>query len=45
MAVVKGYTESVLAPQLRSLGLNKQQREIVVGDVALKARIALVALG
>ena len=33
MAVVKGYTESLLAPQLRSLGLSKQQREIVVDDV------------
>jgi hypothetical protein len=34
MAPVDGYTRSVLVPQLRSLGLNHRQREIVVDDVA-----------
>lgn len=34
MTVVQGYTQSVLTPQLRSLGLSKRQREIVAEDVA-----------
>jgi hypothetical protein len=34
VAVIDGYIKSVLAPQLRSLGLNKRQMEIVVDDVA-----------
>jgi hypothetical protein len=34
MTVVQAYTKSLLAPQLRSLGLNKSQRELVVADVA-----------
>ena len=34
MKVVDGYTQSVLVPQLRSLGLNKRQLEMVVDDVA-----------
>lgn len=33
MTVIQGYTQSVLLPQLRSLGLNKRQREVVVEDV------------
>jgi hypothetical protein len=33
MTVVQGYTQSVLAPQLESLGLTQRQREIVVNDV------------
>jgi hypothetical protein len=33
MTVVQGYTGSVLAPQLLSLGLNRHQREVVVEDV------------
>ena len=33
MTVIQGYTQSVLLPQLRSLGLSKRQREIVVEDV------------
>jgi hypothetical protein len=33
MTVVQGYTQSVLVPQLRSLGLTKRQREIVADDV------------
>jgi hypothetical protein len=33
MAVVDGYAQSVLAPQLRRLGLSKRQSEIVVADV------------
>jgi hypothetical protein len=31
--VIQGYTQSVLIPQLRSLGLSKRQWEIVVDDV------------
>jgi hypothetical protein len=31
--LIEGYTQSVLAPQLLSLGLNKHQRQIVVDDV------------
>jgi hypothetical protein len=31
--MIQGYTESVLIPQLLSLGLNKHQREVVVEDV------------
>src|SRR4051794_9295670 len=34
MTVIQGYTQSVLLPQLRSLGLSKRQREIVVEDVS-----------
>ena len=33
MTVVQGYTQSILIPQLRSLGLNKRQWEIVAEDV------------
>jgi hypothetical protein len=33
MTVVHGYTQSVLAAQLNSLGLTQRQREIVVNDV------------
>ena len=33
MKVIDGYTQTVLLPQLRSLGLNKRQCEIVVLDV------------
>lgn len=33
MTAIPGYTQSILAPQLLSLGLNKHQREIVIGDV------------
>jgi hypothetical protein len=33
MTVVQGYTQSVLAAQLESLGLTQHQREIVVNDV------------
>jgi hypothetical protein len=33
VAVVQEYTQSVLAPQLRSLGLSKRQWEIVAEDV------------
>src|ERR1700682_4837373 len=33
MTVIHGYTQSVLVPQLRSLGLTKRQREIVAEDV------------
>jgi hypothetical protein len=33
MTVVQGYTQSVLVPQLRSLGLTQRQREIVAEDV------------
>jgi hypothetical protein len=33
MSVIQGYTQTVLDPQLRSLGLAKQQREIIVEDV------------
>lgn len=33
MNVIQGYTHSLLLPQLRSLGLSKRQREIVVEDV------------
>jgi hypothetical protein len=36
MTVVQRYTQSVLAPQLRSLGLNERQREIVVADVTMR---------
>jgi hypothetical protein len=33
MTVIQGYTQSVLAPQLLTLGLNRHQRELVVEDV------------
>ncbi len=33
MAIVQEYTQSVLAPQLLSLGLNKHQRQVVLEDV------------
>jgi hypothetical protein len=33
MALIDGYTESVLGPQLQSLRLSPQQREIVIADV------------
>ncbi len=33
MRLVQGYTQSVLVPQLRSLGLNKRQWKIVAEDV------------
>jgi hypothetical protein len=33
MNVVGGYTQSILVPQIRSLGLSKRQWEIVVDDV------------
>ncbi len=33
MTVVQGYTQSILAAQLQSLGLTRRQREIVVKDV------------
>jgi hypothetical protein len=33
MAVIQGYTQTVLAPQLLSLGLNRHQREVVIEDV------------
>jgi hypothetical protein len=33
MSVIQGYTQSLLAPQLQSLGLNRRQRLIVVEDV------------
>jgi hypothetical protein len=33
MTVIREYTQSVLDPQLLSLGLNRHQREIVVEDV------------
>src|SRR5205809_490685 len=33
MTLVQGYTQTFLSPQLRSLGLSKRQREIVVEDV------------
>ena len=33
MTMIQGYTQSLLEPQLQSLGLNKRQREIVVDDV------------
>jgi len=34
MNVIQGYTQTVHLPQLRSLALNKRQREIVVEDVS-----------
>src|SRR5437870_145522 len=34
--VVHGYTRSVLAPQLRSLGLTKKQRAIIVADITMR---------
>ena len=34
MTVIQEYTQSVLAPQLLTLGLNKHQRAIVLDDVA-----------
>jgi hypothetical protein len=33
MSAIAGYTQSILVPQLRSLGLNRRQREMVVADV------------
>jgi len=33
MRLVQGYTQSILVPQLRSLGLNQRQRKIVAEDV------------
>jgi hypothetical protein len=33
MTVIHDYAQAVLTPQLLSLGLNRHQREIVVGDV------------
>lgn len=35
-AVIQEYTHSVLAPQLRSLGLTRRQRDIVVADVTMR---------
>src|SRR4051794_21266183 len=32
MTMIQGYTEAVLLPQLRSLGLSKWEREILVED-------------
>lgn len=34
MRVIQGYTQSILVPQLRSIGLTKRQRKIVAEDVA-----------
>ncbi len=34
MTVIRGYTQSVLLPQLRSLALSKRQRAIVLDDVS-----------
>jgi hypothetical protein len=34
MTVIQEYTQGLLLPQLRSLGLNKRQREIVIDDVS-----------
>src|ERR1700730_2726779 len=36
MRVIQGYTQSILIPQLRSIGLTKRQRKIVVEDVTLR---------
>src|SRR5271156_3051900 len=33
MRLVQGYTQSILVPQLGSLGLTKPQRKLVVDDV------------
>src|SRR4051794_12836097 len=33
MSLIQGYTQSVLIPQLRSLGLSKRQWDIVADDV------------
>jgi hypothetical protein len=33
MTVIRGYTQTVLIPQLRSIGLSRSQREIVADDV------------
>jgi hypothetical protein len=41
MNVVQGYAQSVLVPQLRSLGLSKRQWEIVVDDVTQRLESAL----
>jgi hypothetical protein len=41
MVVVRGYTQSVLGPQLRSLGLGERQREIVAEDVARRLESVL----
>lgn len=36
MSVVQEYAQSVLVPQLHSLGLSERQREIVVADVTMR---------
>jgi hypothetical protein len=41
MSVIQGYTQSVLSPQLRSLGLSKRQQEIVIDDVTQRLRSLL----
>jgi hypothetical protein len=41
MTVIQGYTQSVLVPQLRSLGLTKRQREIVAEDVTQRLQSLL----
>jgi hypothetical protein len=33
MSVVEGYTQPVLRPQLRSLGLSKRQSDLIAADV------------
>jgi len=41
MNVIREYTQSVLLPQLRSLGLTKRQREVVVKDVTQRLESVL----
>jgi WD40 repeat protein len=41
MNAVQGYTHTVLVPQLRFLGLNEQQRDIVVADVTMRLQSLL----
>ena len=45
MTVIQGYTQSVLLPQLRSLGLSKRQREIVLEDVSRRLESLLFHWG
>jgi hypothetical protein len=41
MTIVQGYTQSILVPQLRSLNLNRHQREVVVDDVTQRLESVL----